>query len=71
MKPKHQEKTWNNIYHFVKEKWLDDYIQKNNLWICEPQMELFTCKFWATAVGGQLEPFAELNHGAVAESLVV
>ena len=36
-----------------------------------PMIELFTCKFGVTVVGDQLEPFAELNHAAMAESVVV
>lgn len=38
---------------------------------CGAELELFTYKFSVTVVGDQLEPFAELNHGAVAEPVVV
>lgn len=36
-----------------------------------PKTEFLTYKFFVIAVGGQLEPFAGLNHAVKAKSLVV
>lgn len=72
MQPQHQGKTEMHISS-PEDNMTEDYTYTSNSIhnTCGAELELFTYKFSVTVVGDQLEPFAELNHGAEAEPVEV